>query len=223
MCQTIVRWWFLWNRTHSFTGHKPGGSIIPEITNQMTGFQWRIIGPGFGICQSWITPLLICGLFFRLPTSHTCFNVLLLPDYNSREKLEERLLKAITHAKGFGLMWEASIMLFLFEPLPTCDISCPPVLRQCSSVLGWCYKWALGGKFLWTHNIKKSEIQKELALSYQIQTFYLVLWMLFKWKWLFKWFLKQLYIRLLTGEKQFENNAFSCSKMHIYKIIWSHR
>lgn len=40
----------------------------------------------------------------RLPTAHTCFNVLLLPEYSSRGKLRERLLKAITHAKGFGLL-----------------------------------------------------------------------------------------------------------------------
>lgn len=40
----------------------------------------------------------------RLPTAHTCFNVLLLPEYSSRGKLKERLLKAITHAKGFGLL-----------------------------------------------------------------------------------------------------------------------
>lgn len=40
----------------------------------------------------------------RLPTSHTCYNVLLLPDYESREKLEERLLKAITYSKGFGMI-----------------------------------------------------------------------------------------------------------------------
>ncbi|XP_071088555.1 ubiquitin-protein ligase E3A-like [Haliotis cracherodii] len=40
----------------------------------------------------------------RLPTSHTCFNVLLLPDYSSKDKLQERLLKAITHAKGFGML-----------------------------------------------------------------------------------------------------------------------
>ncbi|XP_067949124.1 ubiquitin-protein ligase E3A-like [Watersipora subatra] len=40
----------------------------------------------------------------RLPTSHTCFNVLLLPDYNNLEKLKERLLLAITHAKGFGML-----------------------------------------------------------------------------------------------------------------------
>uniref|UniRef100_W5MP96 HECT-type E3 ubiquitin transferase n=1 Tax=Lepisosteus oculatus TaxID=7918 RepID=W5MP96_LEPOC len=40
----------------------------------------------------------------RLPTSHTCFNVLLLPEYTTKEKLKERLLKAITYAKGFGML-----------------------------------------------------------------------------------------------------------------------
>jgi len=42
--------------------------------------------------------------FRRLPTSHTCFNVLLLPDYSSKDKLRERLLKAITNCKGFGML-----------------------------------------------------------------------------------------------------------------------
>ncbi|KAL7734937.1 hypothetical protein ACLKA6_011206 [Drosophila palustris] len=40
----------------------------------------------------------------RLPTSHTCFNVLLLPEYSSKKKLEERLLKAINYSKGFGML-----------------------------------------------------------------------------------------------------------------------
>ncbi|XP_042561351.1 ubiquitin-protein ligase E3A-like isoform X2 [Clupea harengus] len=40
----------------------------------------------------------------RLPTSHTCFNVLLLPEYTTTEKLRDRLLKAITYAKGFGML-----------------------------------------------------------------------------------------------------------------------
>ncbi|XP_062419391.1 ubiquitin-protein ligase E3A isoform X2 [Pungitius pungitius] len=40
----------------------------------------------------------------RLPTSHTCFNALLLPEYSSKDKLRERLLKAITYAKGFGML-----------------------------------------------------------------------------------------------------------------------
>ncbi|KAM6939079.1 ubiquitin-protein ligase E3A [Lycodopsis pacificus] len=40
----------------------------------------------------------------RLPTSHTCFNALLLPEYSCKDKLRERLLKAITYAKGFGML-----------------------------------------------------------------------------------------------------------------------
>lgn len=40
----------------------------------------------------------------KLPTAHTCFNVLLLPEYKTKEKLRERLLKAITYSKGFGLL-----------------------------------------------------------------------------------------------------------------------
>jgi len=39
-----------------------------------------------------------------LPTVHTCFNHLLLPDYKSKEKLESRLRLAIQHCHGFGLM-----------------------------------------------------------------------------------------------------------------------
>ena len=39
----------------------------------------------------------------RLPTAHTCFNVLLLPEYASFETLRDRLLLAIGNARGFGL------------------------------------------------------------------------------------------------------------------------
>lgn len=39
----------------------------------------------------------------RLPTSHTCFNSLLLPDYGSRAKLRAKLLTAVDNAQGFGL------------------------------------------------------------------------------------------------------------------------
>ena len=39
----------------------------------------------------------------HLPTAHTCFNVLLLPEYASREKLRERLGVALANARGFGL------------------------------------------------------------------------------------------------------------------------
>ena len=40
----------------------------------------------------------------QLPTSHTCFNHLLLPEYSSKEKLRERLMIAIMNAEGFGLL-----------------------------------------------------------------------------------------------------------------------
>ena len=39
----------------------------------------------------------------RLPTSHTCFNTLLLPDYNSREAVRKRLSTALGYSEGFGL------------------------------------------------------------------------------------------------------------------------
>jgi ubiquitin-protein ligase E3 A len=40
----------------------------------------------------------------QLPTSHTCFNHLLLPEYKSKEKLQRLLYLAISNAQGFGLL-----------------------------------------------------------------------------------------------------------------------
>eukprot|EP01035_Chromulina_nebulosa_P019321 gene19321-25184_t len=45
----------------------------------------------------------MCGDSISLPTSHTCFNVLLLPEYSSKDKLNDRLYKAISECEGFGL------------------------------------------------------------------------------------------------------------------------
>jgi len=39
-----------------------------------------------------------------LPTSHTCYNHLLLPEYNSKNILRERLETAIQNSEGFGLL-----------------------------------------------------------------------------------------------------------------------
>eukprot|EP00753_Platysulcus_tardus_P015873 PLAT5322.5.p1 GENE.PLAT5322.5~~PLAT5322.5.p1 ORF type:complete len:971 (+),score=475.03 PLAT5322.5:331-3243(+) len=39
-----------------------------------------------------------------LPTSHTCFNHLLLPEYATLDKMKERLETAIANAEGFGLL-----------------------------------------------------------------------------------------------------------------------
>jgi hypothetical protein len=39
-----------------------------------------------------------------LPTVHTCFNHILVPEYDSKEKLERLIRLAIKHCTGFGLM-----------------------------------------------------------------------------------------------------------------------
>jgi len=39
----------------------------------------------------------------RLPTAHTCFSMLLLPEYEVEEKMERLLLTALHNAEGFGL------------------------------------------------------------------------------------------------------------------------
>ena len=39
----------------------------------------------------------------RLPTAHTCFNHLLIPEYPSKDKLRVKLLTAIQNSEGFGL------------------------------------------------------------------------------------------------------------------------
>jgi len=39
----------------------------------------------------------------RLPLAHTCFNMLLLPEYASQQRLREALLTAIENSEGFGL------------------------------------------------------------------------------------------------------------------------
>lgn len=39
----------------------------------------------------------------QLPTSHTCFNLIALPEYSDKEKLKRLLICAIENAEGFGL------------------------------------------------------------------------------------------------------------------------
>lgn len=39
----------------------------------------------------------------RLPTSQTCFNLLMLPEYSDEAKLRRLLTTAIENAEGFGL------------------------------------------------------------------------------------------------------------------------
>jgi ubiquitin-protein ligase E3 A len=40
----------------------------------------------------------------QLPTAHTCFNNLILPDYKNKEKMKKALLTAINYSEGFGLI-----------------------------------------------------------------------------------------------------------------------
>ena len=40
----------------------------------------------------------------QLPSAHTCFNNLILPDYKNKEKMKEKLLNAINYSEGFGLI-----------------------------------------------------------------------------------------------------------------------
>ena len=40
----------------------------------------------------------------RLPTAHTCFNLLHLPEYATREAVQRKMQTAIENAEGFGLM-----------------------------------------------------------------------------------------------------------------------
>jgi len=46
-----------------------------------------------------ISPKKVCGL----PTAHSCFNRLELPNYSDKEKLKKDLLLAISETSGFGL------------------------------------------------------------------------------------------------------------------------
>lgn len=39
----------------------------------------------------------------KLPTSHTCFNTLLLPEYSSKERMCHMLKLAVMNSEGFGL------------------------------------------------------------------------------------------------------------------------
>ena len=40
----------------------------------------------------------------QLPSAHTCFNNLILPDYKNKEKMKEKILNAINYSEGFGLI-----------------------------------------------------------------------------------------------------------------------
>lgn len=49
-----------------------------------------------------------------LPVAHTCFNLLDLPEYATKEKLKYKLLQAIQGTQGFGLVWNLYIYYLKF-------------------------------------------------------------------------------------------------------------
>ena len=50
---------------------------------------------------------------FQLPVAHTCYNQIDLPEYSTKEMLEEKLLWAIKEAQGFGFGWIFEIENYL--------------------------------------------------------------------------------------------------------------
>jgi hypothetical protein len=39
----------------------------------------------------------------NLPTTHSCFNQIVIPRYTSRQQMEEKLVYAVEHVHGFHL------------------------------------------------------------------------------------------------------------------------
>merc|ERR1719471_2432714 len=89
----IIKW--LWEILHSLD--EPAKRKFLEFA---TGSD-RVPIRGLGALRLVITKA--GGDLNQLPTSHTCFNHLLLPEYKTKAELRARLLKAMEYCKGFGL------------------------------------------------------------------------------------------------------------------------
>ena len=66
-----------------------------------------------------------------LPVAHTCFNLLDLPRYSTKEKLRYKLLQAIQQTQGFSLVWHTDSSLWQ---------------AAYYSFLGWCYSHIYSSK-----------------------------------------------------------------------------
>ena len=89
--------------------------------------------------------------YFRLPTAHTCFNVLLLPEYLSKEKLNDLLMKAIKECKV------SSDLLTISEQL-----------MITSYFQGFGMLWFFFYFYAWSHNQKPFIIIKQFCEIYHI-------------------------------------------------------
>ena len=45
------------------------------------------------------------GNINELPSSHTCFNHLVLPDYRDKELMKMKIQTALNYYEGFGFKW----------------------------------------------------------------------------------------------------------------------
>lgn len=57
-----------------------------------------------------------------LPAAHTCFNLLDLPRYKTRERLKYKLLQATQHNQGFSLVWRLNVTKTRYFLIPDCAI-----------------------------------------------------------------------------------------------------
>ena len=71
-----------------------GSSKVPV---QGFAFLWGMGGP-----QKFTISRISGSDNFQLPVAHTCYNQIDLPEYSSKEMLEEKLMWAIKEAQGFG-------------------------------------------------------------------------------------------------------------------------
>lgn len=103
-----------------------------------------------------------------LPVAHTCFNILDLPNYKSKEILKRKLMQAIEHTHGFGLAWVlgpsnwdsniAQVRGVKKHDLGTAIIFCPSLwlnkLYHNLSMMYWYSVWMSG--FGWNVDRSKS-------------------------------------------------------------------
>lgn len=74
------------------------------------------------------------------PVAHTCFNLLDLPRYQTKEKLKYYLLQAIQQTQGFSLVWSLFNILYLIAA-STCFFNCyQNSWKKCINMLK---KWEL--------------------------------------------------------------------------------
>ena len=51
------------------------------------------------------------------PVAHTCFSIIDLPDYSSKEMLSKMIACAVTEGKGFTVSWKNLIRLNYIIPI----------------------------------------------------------------------------------------------------------